>query len=151
MQLKIRDDVKTVIFDTMLKYGLGSVTVEFDGGGDSGNVDGIDNIEGIISFDQFNAEAIDVEVVTDNGQSWDGKQWVAHTMKETKNNLTELFEWGAWQVLEDFPFDWVNNDGGYGTLTFTKTADSNFVTCEYSQRVTTTVDHTLSSLEEPNG
>jgi hypothetical protein len=110
-QIKNDDEIKleleSAIAILKLKdLDIEEIVVEFSGSGDSGDIDEI-------NYNTINGNSIDVDDLI-------------HTKIE---NL-------AWKILQkiDSVGDWVNNEGGFGTL-YIYTEKSTF-TLEYHQRTT---------------
>ena len=86
--------------------GAKEVRVEFQGGGDDGQVDGV------YMLDNNGAE---IEL-PDDMIAWT-KQTYGEQKAETKNEtLVEVLEDLCYRALDETGWDWYNNDGGQGEL-----------------------------------
>lgn len=100
----------------MLTTGAAKIQAVFSGGGDSGQID-------------------EVHLLDANGKLMDE----AHH-KENQEAISKIEDF-IYTRLEDMPFDWVNNEGGSGTLTIdVKTGECEIDGQEY---VTETVNHEI--------
>lgn len=90
---------KSAVFDLLAEIGIHTVTVAFDGYGDSGQIEGIE---------AFNAES-NPAVLPDNRP-------VRFQGEET--SLREAIETMAYAYLEAAHGGWENDDGAFGTFVF---------------------------------
>ena len=117
----IRSRNKEVIFAALAEAGIQRVTIDYDGSGDSGQ---IENIEAWDSNDQsmpFPLEA-KIQLVSDSPD---------HPFAE--QNLEAAVETLAWDYL-DIHCGWENNDGAFGTFVFD--VPNRTVTLEHNERYT---------------
>ena len=84
-------------------YGLVRAYVEFDGAGDSGQIEGI-SIKGLDDTDDFNPAL-----------SADDRTKYFPSVKEVRH-LRDLVEVIAYELMERTGQDWYNNDGGWGNV-----------------------------------
>ena len=119
------DDIRTrnkdVIFAALAEAGIQRVTIDYDGSGDSGQ---IENIEAWDSNDQsmpFPLEA-KIQLVPDSPD---------HPFAE--QNLEAAVETLAWDYL-DIHCGWENNDGAFGTFEFS--VPDRTITLEHNERYT---------------
>jgi hypothetical protein len=98
---------KDVVFDALTAGGITHVFVEFDGCGDSGQVEGV--------CARINDIAIDLPVATVNlhTTSWNQADL---SLKET--SLTAAIEDVCYGFLEQTHAGWEDNDGAFGEFTF---------------------------------
>ena len=104
------------LFLTTLKLlGITEVEVSFQGGGDSGEIDGIGACDA-------QGKTIDIEDVM-YPQGWQKKSdfdTETHKWKETtircERKLVDMLETLTYDALEKSGHDWYNNDGGQGQL-----------------------------------
>jgi hypothetical protein len=90
---------KIAVFDVLAEIGIHTVTVAFDGYGDSGQIEGIE---------AFDAESNPVPL-PDNRP-------VRLSAEET--NLREAIETLSYACLEETQAAWENDEGAYGTFVF---------------------------------
>jgi hypothetical protein len=109
---------KNAVFDLLAEIGIHTVTVAFDGYGDSGQ------IEGIETFDAERASA----VLPDNRP-------VRFQGEET--SLREAIETMAFTYLEAAHGGWENDDGAFGTFVFS--VPDRMITLEHNARFTDVV------------
>jgi hypothetical protein len=119
------DDVrarnKTIVFAALAKAGIHKVTVDYDGSGDSGQIESVD------AWDAGN-ERIPlpsdprIRLAPDNPD---------HPL--TPLNLEAAVETLAWDYLEIY-YGWENNDGAFGT--FVIDVPTRTVTLEHNERYT---------------
>ena len=117
----IRSRNKEVIFAALAEAGIQRVTIDYDGSGDSGQ---IENIEAWDSNDQsmpFPLEA-KIQLVSDSPD---------HPFAE--RNLEAAVETLAWDYL-DIHCGWENNDGAFGTFEFL--VPDRTITLEHNERYT---------------
>lgn len=141
------EESRKLLISTCATLGAVRVEVTFDGSGDSGSVDGVylydaqDQIVEVSNelvlpfmrqFQRWNRSTARYEVVTE----------------EDEAPLEELLKTFCYDVLDvHCPGDWVNNEGGFGTLHIQLTPPAGF-RLEYHQRVETTEDHNIALWEE---
>lgn len=83
----------------LASLGVAKVTIEFDGGGDSGSL-------GEITF----------EGITEKPEALKPPELGGETLEKFANDLAD-------RLLEETQYDWYNNDGGYGTITIVPGAE----------------------------
>ena len=119
------DDVrarnKAIVFAALAEAGIHKVTVDYDGSGDSGQ------IESIEAWDARNEKiplpsASKIQLASENPDHPPAEQ-----------NLEAAVETLAWDYLE-IHYGWENNDGAFGTFVF-NVADRT-VTLEHDERYT---------------
>lgn len=116
-----RADNKNLIFAALAEAGIHRVTVDYDGSGDSGQ------IESIEAWDPRN-ERIPfpsnpkIQLASDNP---------VHPL--TERTLEAAVETLAWEYLEIY-YGWENNDGAFGTFVFN--VPGNSITLEHRARFT---------------
>jgi len=113
---------KDIVFKALAEAGIHRVTVEYDGSGDSGQ---IENVE---AWDAGNQNiplpsAIKVQLASGNPD---------HPADPI--NLEAAVEEIAWSYLYDQHYGWENNDGAYGTFVFDVPART--ITLEHNERYT---------------
>jgi hypothetical protein len=104
---KANEHNKTVLFDALAALGITTVTVEFDGEGDSGQ------IEGATAYAGEAHVIMPATPVTLHDASWQGDDL---TTAETP--LPEAIETLCYSYLEQYQGGWENNDGAFGSFAF---------------------------------
>jgi hypothetical protein len=94
---------KTVVFDALSAAGITSVTIEFDGEGDSGQ------IESVIACQGEAQVPIPEQALTLQSASWDGKE-----VRPREMPFDEAIERLCYDYLEETHGGWENNDGAFG-------------------------------------
>jgi hypothetical protein len=119
------DDVracdKAVLFAVLAAAGIHRVTVEYDGSGDSGQ---IENIEAWNVGNQKIPLPCDLTIPA--------SEHPEHPRAERK--LEEAIEALAWEYLYDLYWGWENNDGAFGTFVFDVPART--IALEHNERYT---------------
>ena len=119
---------KVVLFEALNAAGIATVTIEFEGSGDSGQME------------PPCARMANETVVAIPDRQIDLKRidWSLGLIAESLS-LLEAVESLAWRLLGDKHCGWENNDGGYGTFTFDVAARA--ISLEYNERYTETNYH----------
>lgn len=102
------DNLRTVL-PVLRAHGIGSVTVEFDGYGDSGSIQSV--TYDVIDFDDA-AISVDVAVVN---SVFENRRWV-RTRSIKRMSLNDAIEALTYDYLSETHVNWYDNDGGYGEL-----------------------------------
>jgi hypothetical protein len=98
---------KTVVFDALAAAGITSVTVEFDGEGDSGQIGAI------------TAHASEALVpLPTNPVTLHQSSWYNDALPATEKPLSEAVETLCYDYLTQEHDGWENNDGAFGEFTF---------------------------------
>jgi uncharacterized protein DUF6915/uncharacterized protein DUF6878 len=102
----VRARKKEIIFAALADAGIHSVTVDYDGGGDSGQIDGIE---------AWNAARDKISLPSDRKV-----QLALGNPDEpfTEVNLEAAIETLAWDFLEEMYAGWEHNDGAFGIFVF---------------------------------
>jgi len=98
---------KTAVFDALVKAGVTRVTVDFDGEGDSGQ---IENLQAYTGDAPAQWPAVTVEC---QRAVWNNSRLDAASLP-----LQEAVETLCYDYLEQEHGGWENNDGAYGEFTF---------------------------------
>jgi hypothetical protein len=98
---------KPVVFDILAEAGITSVTVEFNGESDSGQ------IESVIACAGESRVELPKTPVTLQHVSWN-----SDTVTDRTEPLPEAIETLCYDYLEQEHGGWENNDGAFGTFTF---------------------------------
>jgi hypothetical protein len=98
---------KAVVFDALAAAGITTITAEFDGEGDSGQ------IESVIACAGESPAELPQTPVTLHRASWQNE-----TLTATTEPLREAIETLCYDYLEQEHGGWENNDRAFGTFTF---------------------------------
>jgi hypothetical protein len=104
-------DNRDFVFDILEREGIASFEVEFDGSGDSGQVEGI-------SLDKKLLEKKITGCRVKNGTRWNPETNTSSPIWNEDVSLKSLIEGVCYDVLEENFGGWEINDGSYGTFTF---------------------------------
>jgi len=120
---------KAALFDALAAAGITTVVVNFDGCGDSGQVE---MIEARTGDDDCALPAVEVEIAS--------MGWGTDTIDRQTQPVREAIETLVYDVLSQTHGGWENNDGACGDFTFdvterTITLDYNERCMDYSQHV----------------
>jgi hypothetical protein len=129
---KLSEGNKHAVFDALATAHITSVLVEFDGEGDSGQINAVTAFRG----DQ-RAELPATKVSIQN------VAWGDDTAVTTESKLENAIETLCYEYLEDTHGGWENNDGGFGDFRFDVTGRS--IELEFNSRFTDidTSNHTF--------
>jgi hypothetical protein len=116
-------DDSAAIMELLTGYGVAHITIEYSGGGDSGQIDEI-NVTGV-------ADAQQVPLAKEH-----------ECMLGKPGTLKDLIDRWADGITEQLGYDWYNNDGGGGTITITPSEGKVDVDAHYfeTQSVTAEVE-----------
>ena len=103
-------DHKDILFDVLAAAGVKSFDVSFDGGGDSGQLEGVDLEDKFLNME--------IEGEFSDGQIWDEKTKKVVDKVSKKITVEKLVENICYDVLELASPGWEINEGSYGTFTF---------------------------------
>lgn len=118
---------KTALFDRLDRTPVARIRVEFDGGGDSGQIETID----AQSHDGAPAPLPDDALPLRLSDALDG------TPRYDAQSVRDVVETLVYDCLDQGHGGWENNDGGYGTFTFDVAART--IRLEMNVRVMETV------------
>jgi hypothetical protein len=118
-------DNKDIIFDILEKNNIKSVTVTFDGSGDSGQIEDI-----IISSEKLLESKVEGATVN-KGTVWDGTT----SKKQIEHNpsLREVLEELCYELLEGVSGGWEIDEGSYGEFVFD--VDKRSVRLDFNERI----------------
>ena len=116
---------KAVLFDALAAAGIATVTVEFEGSGDSGQMEKPCARAADETVIDLPSQAVEIERV----------DWNLGPLKE-QLALPDAVEIMAWGLLGEAHGGWENDDGGYGEFTFDVAELS--IKLEYHERYTET-------------
>lgn len=118
----IRARNKTILFDALAATGIHRVTVDYDGSGDSGQIENVEAWSAANARIPFPSE-LRLQMVSENPDH-----------PPIERNLEAAVESVAWDYLDDLYSGWENNDGAFGTFAFDVPART--VTLEHNERFT---------------
>ncbi len=98
---------KAVVFDALVAAGITAVAVDFDGEGDSGQINGVSARAGDTPAD-IPATMVSLHLAP----------WGQTELTRTDLPFPEAIERLCYGYLEQKHGGWENNDGGYGEFTF---------------------------------
>ena len=119
---------KAALFAALAAAGIHTVVVEFDGCGDSGQ------IEGIGAFNAAN-EATDLPNASVEMKA---ARYGEPALSTTTHSVTDAIETIAYDLLARTHNGWENNDGAYGTFTFSVAGHS--ISLDHHERFTDTTN-----------
>jgi hypothetical protein len=117
----LRDANKAALFAVLAAAGITHVVVEFDGCGDSGQIESIEATAGGALVDLPNV------TVAMTAVEWGATEPVTHELP-----LPDVIEHLAYALLSDTHGGWGNNDGAFGDFTFDVAAGT--ISLEYHER-----------------
>lgn len=118
---------RAALFDALERHGVETVTMSFDGYGDSGQIDDICVTAGT----PHDLAAIEIEQKK--------ADWHNETVETVTAALRTVIEDFGYAVLEDTHCGWENNDGGYGEFVFDVGART--ITLDFYERYVSTENH----------
>ncbi len=107
MVTKANELNKTIVFDALAAAGITAVTVDFDGEGDNGQIEGIAAHAGDLLIE------LPTTIVTTYTVQWDSDQLTA-----VENTWNDALEEMCYAYLAQEHEGWENNDGAYGEFRF---------------------------------
>ena len=120
---EVLDDNKTALFGALSQAAIATVTVHFDGYGDSGQIEEIE-AQAAGTAVPLPEGTIDIASPLSDGS---GVQRTSLTVREAIEQL-------AYDFLEQTHGGWENNDGAFGDFTFD--VANRTITLEYNERFT---------------
>jgi hypothetical protein len=118
----IRARNRDILFAALAAAGIHRVTVDYDGSGDSGQIDTIEASNSANENIPFPSDTR-IQFASEN----------AHA-PPAEYNLEAAVESAAWDCLDDLYYGWENNDGAFGRFVFDVPART--VTLEHNERFT---------------
>ncbi len=120
---------KSALFNALAAAGIQTVVIEFDGCGDSGQ------LENITGLDAENAEiALPEENIEIREVQFEGPRTLV-----VKRPVRDVLETLAYDFLEQTHDGWENGDGGHGEFTFDVATKS--ITLDYNERFTDSTNY----------
>ena len=120
---------KSAVFDALAAAAIQTVVIEFDGCGDSGQ------LENITGLDAANAEiALPEENIEIREVQFEGPRTLV-----VKRTVRDVLETLAYDFLEQTHDGWENGDGGHGEFTFDVATRS--ITLDYNERFTDSTNY----------
>lgn len=136
---------KKILFDNMRRLGITALRVNFQGSGDSGQIEEIvynGLHQSTIELEKMSTEGTKFE--TPNGQRMVDGKWVPHMEEKTPMNMYELVEDLSYEILSNVNYDWCNNDGGQGDVyIFTDPEGGEHITVDMNTNYTTSDNHPI--------
>ena len=118
----IRPANKAALFEALASAGITTVIVQFDGGGDSGQVE---SIEAKIGENPVDLPDAKIEIAR--------SQWGNPEIERSPFSIRDAIEQIAYEFLEETHRGWEINDGAYGT--FTIDVAKRAITLDYNERI----------------
>lgn len=103
---------KRTLLKVLKMLGITKATIEFNGGGDSGQVETVE------------AEGLSDKSLTHFAVPDEAKHLAPAGHHPDQNNMAAFLMDLAYDLIEESGYDWVNNEGGFGTLTIVPGRDS---------------------------
>lgn len=129
---------KETLLTQLNLLGAKYVYVEFRGGGDDGQVEGV----------YYRDKNDDIQDIPTDMIAWT-KQTYGKQEKETKNmTLVDVLEDVCYRALDETGLDWYNNEGGQGQLTIDFTDSPPNIYLNVGVNTMTTEDHDFDLNEE---
>jgi hypothetical protein len=118
----IRPANKAALFEALASAGITTVTVQFDGGGDSGQVE---TIEARIGENLVDLPDAKIEIAL--------AHWGDSNIERSAFSIRDAVEQIAYDFLEETHYGWEDNDGAYGEFTFDVAERA--ITLDYNERI----------------
>ena len=131
---------KATLLTQLNLLGAKRVVVDFQGGGDDGQVDGV------YLYDQNN---VDIDVPNDM-IAWTTQTYGGQEAESKQTKLVDALEDLCSRALDNTGLDWYNNDGGQGNLTidFKENPPSIKLNVGINHRTTEDYEYDLNDEEE---
>ncbi len=117
---------KAALFEALAGAGITTVVVQFDGAGDSGQVE---SIEAKIGENPVDLPDAKIEIAQ--------SRWGSSEIERSTLSIRDAVEQLAYDFLEETHDGWENNDGAYGEFTFDVAERA--VTLDYNERISDAV------------
>ena len=112
---------KTALFDALAAAGITTVLVNFDGCGDTGQIEAIEVRAG---DDDSALPEVEIEIATAN--------WGSPTIDRQPQPIREAIETLVYEILSQKQDGWQDNEGAYGEFTFDVAERT--ITLDYNER-----------------
>ena len=119
---------KTAVFDALIELRISTVTVAFNGEGDSGQ------IEEVIAFVEEKPQRIPEATIRFHNAAWGSEE-----TKISEISLYEAIKGLCYDYLSQEHDGWENNDGGFGDFTFD--AAERLIVLDFNQQFTDSTLH----------
>ncbi len=129
----VNEHNKAVVFDALAAAGVATVTVEFDGGSDQGQIESVIACAGEKHVD------LPPSSVTLRRACWQKEE---QTTTSCEHPLTKAIETLCYDYLGQEHGGWENNDGAFGTFSFDVAART--IELEFNGRFTDIATHSHS-------
>ena len=126
---QVLPDNKAALFDALTAAGVHTIVVEFDGSGDSGQMERPDAFGADNQSVPLPEAKIPFKIVTFDGPAIVSEQ----------RDPRDVIEAMTFELLEQTHDGWENNDGAFGEFTFS-VADRT-ITLDYNERYTDSTNH----------
>ena len=120
---------KSALFDALAAAAIQTVVIEFDGCGDSGQLENITGLDAENAEIPLPEENIEIREVQFEGPS----------ILVVKRPVRDVLETLAYDFLEQTHDGWENGDGGHGEFTFDVATRS--ITLDYNERFTDSTNY----------
>jgi len=137
---------RTILLTQLRTLGIKTVRVEFSGGGDSGDIDVIEALDGDGNHVSITQHMLDWPQ-NQSRHDPDTNAWITET-KVKAQELHEIIKQVTFDALEESGMDWYNNDGGQGYLTIDFNYSPPEIDLELGINHTATTDYSFSFNEE---
>lgn len=116
---------RAMMMAALLRCGVATMTVHFDGGGDSGQINDIE-VNWLLNGTDRTLKDIPLgnKLKQAGGQTWNGTRWETIWREKDGASVQDVVEEVAYSALSATDVDWVNNDGGYGEITIVPAEDT---------------------------
>ena len=133
---------KTTLLTQLNLLGAKKVRVEFQGGGDSGQVE-------YVGYQDKNDEW---NTIPDEITSWTKQTYGSQEPQQERISLDEVLEDLCYRALDETGLDWYNNDGGQGNLTidFSESPPKISLYVGINQTTTDDYEYDLNEQDEEN-
>ena len=133
---------KTTLLTQLNLLGAKKVRVEFQGGGDSGQVE-------YVGYQDKNDEW---NTIPDEITSWTKQTYGSQEPQQERISLDEVLEDLCYRALDETGLDWYNNDGGQGNLTidFSESPPKISLYVGINQTTTDDYEYDLNKQDEEN-
>lgn len=129
---------KETLLTQLNLLGAKKVYVEFRGGGDDGQVDGV----------FYRDKHDEMQDIPTDMIAWTKVAYGHQTAEQKDTSLVEVLEDLCYRALDETGLDWYNNEGGQGQLTIDFTENPPSINLSVGVNTMTTDDHDFDLNEE---